>query len=276
MALKDLPKYRDIRKSIRKNGEFPIVGTAVKDTHVIHHSMTKQGLQGSTPEGFANTHIDKNGWPGIAYAFVIMPDGTIYHCNNLDLRTFHAGDTNTRSIGTCLVGDFRKDGAAEKPTAEQIEALYLLNKELYKLLPNMKRTIGHQECPGYSWKNCPGDTWNYKDVIAGKGMAAAKQTVLEGWKKENSKWYFYEAGKKQTGWIKDKSRWYYLDSAGVMKTGWIKYKEKWYYLNTDGSMATGVIQDKGKLYYLNQNGSMAADSKVNVILKAGKDGALTP
>ncbi|WP_053178034.1 peptidoglycan recognition protein family protein [Peribacillus loiseleuriae] len=175
MAINDLPKYKDIRGSIRRNGRYPVVGTAIKDTHVVHHSMTAQHLKGSTPQAFANTHIDTNKWPGIAYAFVIMPDGTIYQCDDLDRRTYHAGDINTRSIGTCLVGDFRKEGAAEKPTAEQMQSLYLLNKELYKVLSNMKITLGHQECPGYAWKNCPGDTWNYKDVISGKILISEKK-----------------------------------------------------------------------------------------------------
>lgn len=171
MAIKNLPKYKDIRNSIRRKGRYPYVGTAVKDTHVIHHSMTAQHLKGSNPNSFANTHIDTNGWSGIAYPFVIMPDGTIYQTDDLDRRTNHAGNTNTRSIGTCLVGDFRKEGAKEKPTKEQLESLYLLNKELFKELPNMKYVKGHQECPGYSWKNCPGDMWDYRDAIAGKGLS---------------------------------------------------------------------------------------------------------
>ncbi|MBS4207498.1 peptidoglycan recognition family protein [Bacillus sp. FJAT-50079] len=144
------------------------MGTGVKDTIVIHHSMTAMQLRGSTPQGFANTHIDTNCWPGIAYPFVIMPDGTIYQCDDLDRRTYHAGDTNTRSIGICVVGDFRKEGAKEVPTTEQMQSVYLLVKELQNTLPKLTRILGHQECPDYSWKNCPGDTWNFKDVIAGK------------------------------------------------------------------------------------------------------------
>ncbi|MGD6845213.1 N-acetylmuramoyl-L-alanine amidase [Bacillus infantis] len=175
MAISSIPKYKDIRKTIRRNGSYPYVGTAVKDTHVIHHSMTAQHLGGSTPQGFADYHIDSNGWPGIAYAFVIGVDGTIYQCDDLDRRTYHAGNTNTRSIGTCLIGDFRKEGAAEVPSPEQLESLYLLNRDLYKVLPNMKRTIGHQECPGYAWKNCPGDTWSYKDVLSGRIVQPLKK-----------------------------------------------------------------------------------------------------
>lgn len=167
MAIKDLPKYVDIRGSIRRKGRYPLVGTAVKDTHVIHHSLTKTG----SPEAFANYHIDNNGWFGIAYHFVIQLDGTIYHCDDLDRRTYHAGNTNTRAIGTCLVGDFRK-GTGQLPTQAQLESLYLLNKELYNELPNMKITKGHQECDGYSWKNCPGDGWNYRRVLNGELVLA--------------------------------------------------------------------------------------------------------
>lgn len=173
MAIKDLPKYKDIRGTIRRNGRYPYVGTAVKDTHVVHHSLTKTG----TPEAFANYHISTHGWQGCAYAFVIQQDGTIYQCDDLDRRTNHAGNTNTRSIGTCLVGDFRK-GSGQKPTQAQMESLYLLNKELYKELPNMSRTIGHQECPGYSWKNCPGDGWNYKLVINGD-LVSSDDAILK-------------------------------------------------------------------------------------------------
>ncbi len=165
MALKDLPKYKDIRNSIRRSGRYPYVGTAVKDTIVIHHSLTGMKLAGSTPYGFANTHIDTNGWHGCAYPFVITWDGTIYQTDDLDRRTYHAGDTNTRSIGICVAGDFRK--GKEKPTQAQMDSLYLLVKELQKTLPKLKRILGHQECPGYAWKNCPGDNWSYKDVVKG-------------------------------------------------------------------------------------------------------------
>ncbi len=177
MAIKDLPKYKDIRGTIRRNGRYPYVGTAVKDTHVIHHSLTLQHLAGSNPYSFANTHIDTNGWPGCAYVYVIMPDGTIYQTDDLDRRLYHAGNTNTRSIGTCLVGDFRK--GKEKPTQVQMESLYLLNDYLMncKEVPNMKYVKGHQECPGYDWKNCPGDNWNYKKVIDGTLVASDDSPV---------------------------------------------------------------------------------------------------
>lgn len=170
MAIKDLPKYKDIRNTIRRSGRYPYVGTAVKDTIVIHHSLTAMKLKGSTPEAFANTHIDSNGWHGCAYPFVITWDGTIYQTDDLDRRTYHAGNTNTRSIGVCVAGDFRK--GKEKPTQEQMESLYLLVEALQEELPKLKIILGHQECPGYSWKNCPGDGWDFRKVIDGTLVSA--------------------------------------------------------------------------------------------------------
>lgn len=177
MAIKNLPKYKDIRNSIRRRGRYPFVGTGVKDTIVIHHSATAMKLRGSTPHGFANTHIDTNGWHGCAYPFVITWDGVIHQTDDLDRRTYHAGNTNTRSIGICLAGDFRK--GKEKPTLAQLTSLYLLVRELQKELPKLTRIISHQECPGYSWKNCPGDNWNYRDAVSGKGITieASKPTA---------------------------------------------------------------------------------------------------
>ena len=169
MEIQNLPKYKDIRNSIRRNGRYPNVGTKVKDTIVIHHSLTPMKAKGSTPHAFANHHINSNKWPGCAYPFVITWDGTIWQTDDLDRRTYHAGNTNTCSIGICVAGDFRKkEGAREKPTQEQMESLYLLVKELKKTLPKLNRVLGHQECPGYSWKNCPGDNWDYRRVINGE------------------------------------------------------------------------------------------------------------
>jgi N-acetyl-anhydromuramyl-L-alanine amidase AmpD len=123
-----------------------------------------------------------------------------------------------------------------------------------------------------------GITWNQfiEDVVKAMG--------LEGWKKENSVWYYYKNGTKQTGWLKDKGKWYYLnangsmatgwakvndkwyflDESGAMKTGWLKDKSKWYFLSSSGAMLTGLIQDKGKYYYLESDGAMrTTDIKIN-------------
>lgn len=113
----------------------------------IHHSLTVTG----TPEAFANYHVQANGWPGIAYPFVIPKDGTIYWCLDLELISYHVGNSNRHALGICLVGDFR----TQQPTPAQLDSLNRLLKYLQGILPNMKQILGHSEYPGYSWKQCP-------------------------------------------------------------------------------------------------------------------------
>lgn len=164
MSFSSLPKFKDIRTSIYEHKSKRFKRKSVKDfTDIaIHHSLTKRGLAGSNAEAYARYHVDKLGWPGIGYHFVIEPDGTIKYCNTISLMCYHVGNHNGYAIGICLTGDFRY----EKPTKEQEKALRALHAELKKQLPNYKRTRGHNEFPGYEWKQCP--EFDYKAVLAGK------------------------------------------------------------------------------------------------------------
>jgi LysM repeat protein len=161
MAIKNLPKYKDLRGKLKTKGSYTKYPLSKKTVHVVHHSLTESG----SAEAYANYHVGTHGWPGIAYHFVIDKDGTINQTNDLNASSYHVGNSNSFSIGTVLTGDFRK--GRQKPTQAQMESLYLLNKELYKEVPSLKQTKAHQEMAGYSWKNCPGDNWNYKKVIDG-------------------------------------------------------------------------------------------------------------
>jgi hypothetical protein len=152
-----LPNYKDVRRTIRKHPTltFPDNGIQAKTDIAIHHSLTKTG----SAEAYANFHIDTHGWPGIGYHFVIEQDGTIKHCNDINLRTYHVGDSNDFSVGVCLTGDFR----TQKPTEAQEDSLRALHKALVSAMPNYKRTRGHNEFPGYAWKECP--EFDYAVVI---------------------------------------------------------------------------------------------------------------
>jgi hypothetical protein len=86
--------------------------------YVLHHSATS----GGTPWSFARYHVEKNGWPGIGYHFVIMPDGTTYQTNALETISYGVENMNTGSVNTCLVGNFE----VSKPTAAQINAVVSL------------------------------------------------------------------------------------------------------------------------------------------------------
>jgi N-acetylmuramoyl-L-alanine amidase len=115
---------------------------------VIHHSGTKTG----TPEAFARYHVQKCGWPGIAYHYVIAKAGTIWKCNLLTNITYHARGANVDSVGIRLVGDFTKDD----PTGAQIESLRWLVGELNRnLLSNKVKVVLHRDIKG-SKTDCPG------------------------------------------------------------------------------------------------------------------------
>lgn len=95
-----------------------------------------------------------------------------------------------------------------------------------------------------------------------------KGGTMNGWKKENGKWYFYDNGKKITGWKKIKwskgTDWFWFDSNGAMVTGWKKInwnkKDSWFYFTADGAMVTGLqyLDWKGKkdFYLFDENGVM--------------------
>jgi hypothetical protein len=165
-----LPKYQDLRGKLPEHPtrRYVDLGIEVKTEIGIHHSLTDEGDAFS----FANYHINTNGWPGVAYPFVIKKDGTIQHNWDISMRTYHVGDSNKISIGVCVVGDFRDS----EPTAAQRESLRLLHKVLVEQMPNYERTRGHNEYPGYAWKACP--EFDYKAVIFGDPEPVEKPKVL--------------------------------------------------------------------------------------------------
>ncbi|HIW33131.1 MAG TPA: peptidoglycan recognition protein family protein [Candidatus Paenibacillus intestinavium] len=113
----------------------------------IHHSLTFSG----SAQAFATYHINTNGWPGIAYTYVIDKDGTINQCLDHTTVGYHVGNSNKHALGICLVGDFRN----QKPTDAQYKSALELVRWLQLQLPNAVEVKGHSQYPGYSWKACP-------------------------------------------------------------------------------------------------------------------------
>ncbi|MDN0040568.1 N-acetylmuramoyl-L-alanine amidase [Bacillus altitudinis] len=163
MNFRQLSKLVDLRGKTKRKGSYANVGVNAKTDIAVHHSLTTSGNSAA----FANYHVGTNGWPGVAYHFVILKDGTIEWNHDLGIKSYHVGNSNRFAIGICLVGDFR----SEKPTAAQETSFRALVTALKKDMPNYKRTRGHNEFPGYSWKACP--VFDYKEVLAG----TVKQTT---------------------------------------------------------------------------------------------------
>ncbi|AVM23283.1 N-acetylmuramoyl-L-alanine amidase [Bacillus pumilus] len=163
MNFKKISKLVDLRGKTKSKGRYSNVSVNAKTDIAVHHSLTKTGNSAA----FANYHVGNHGWPGVAYHFVILKDGTIEWNHDLGIKSYHVGNSNSFAIGICLVGDFR----SEKPTTAQETNFRALVTALKKDMPNYKRTRGHNEFPGYSWKACP--VFDYKAVLAG----TVKQTT---------------------------------------------------------------------------------------------------
>lgn len=112
---------------------------------VVHHSAAK----GKNAQYYAAYHINKRGWPGIGYHFVIERDGTIKQTNLLTTVSYHVKGYNTASIGISLSGNFEE----QKPTPAQLAALIHLIKTLKRKISPALQVKGHRElrptlCPG--------------------------------------------------------------------------------------------------------------------------------
>lgn len=163
-SFEKLPQLKDLRGKTLSRGSYTDHGAGSKTDIAIHHSLTKVG----SSSAFANYHVTANGWPGVAYHFVILKDGTIEWNHNLGIKSYHVGNSNKFAVGICVVGDFR----SEEPTTEQKASLFALHECLKRDMPNYKRTRQHQEFPGYAWKDCC--AFDYRAVISGADKGGIK------------------------------------------------------------------------------------------------------
>ncbi len=139
----------DISGQLPKNGTYPQRRLSQISKIVIHHSVNDYG----TPIGYARYHIQKHGWPGIAYHYVIMPDGKTYQTAKLNWIGYHAKGSNTNGIGICLSGNFEN----HPPTEAQYRSAISLSRIL-KSRFGITELGGHNE---YGATACPG---RYCDV----------------------------------------------------------------------------------------------------------------
>jgi hypothetical protein len=123
---------------------------------VVHHTVSPPDRP---IEQIAAYHVDKNGWPGIGYHFVIGDRGETYQTNDLTTQSYHCGvwgndvDENEVSIGIALQGDFTKFA----PPEAQLAALRALIAYLRGTFSGLE-LLGHKDVPG-AQTACPGATW---------------------------------------------------------------------------------------------------------------------
>lgn len=156
-------KFQQLPQLVDKRGKLPSKGSYNKrakgvksiTTRVWHHSLTKLSAGGSNIDSFAEYHVLTNGWPEIAYHFVIDPNkimngkAAIYYCVDISKRSYHVGNSNTIGLGICVIGDYR----TEKLSAATLASMNDIRKALIADKIG-KYDKGHSEMPGYSWKAC--------------------------------------------------------------------------------------------------------------------------
>jgi N-acetyl-anhydromuramyl-L-alanine amidase AmpD len=108
-------------------------------------------------------HISQDGCPTIAYAYFVEPDGLLYRCLTHDVRSWHAGPWNERSIGVCMAYEAGDD----PPPRRQLEVAARMCASLaLELGLGPERVMGHRELEGTGYviedglrverKECPG------------------------------------------------------------------------------------------------------------------------
>jgi len=112
----------------------------------FHHSATK----GQSLNEIAKYHVEKKGWPGIAYHFAINWKGEVFQLQDLDEITYHSQGHNTESIGIVFVGNFQEKDLPD----EACESAQKLVEGLESSL-NIVGVRGHRDVKATL---CPGDS----------------------------------------------------------------------------------------------------------------------
>lgn len=138
MVTHDLPKSltkvykeRDIKDSL---------------TIVIHHTA---GSKSQSLETIAKFHVEKRGWPEIAYHIAINESGDVFLLNNIEEKTYHNSADNTNTIGIVAVGNYQN----YEPSQELINSIQAVTDALCLTL-KIKGIKGHRD---YKSTLCPGE-----------------------------------------------------------------------------------------------------------------------
>jgi N-acetyl-anhydromuramyl-L-alanine amidase AmpD len=146
--------------------------------------------------------IFKEQWPGVGYHYIVAADGTIFHCQPDEIRSYQvSGEPNNYTVAVSLVGRFMRTDLKgdphppekQEPTVAQIASAaqliaWLMQKYNVPLPPQIENgvvvtgVVGHRDIWEQTKKNtteCPGDQW--KTGIAWRDkLLAAVQSWLDG------------------------------------------------------------------------------------------------
>lgn len=115
-------------------------------TIVIHHTAAPKT---QSLENIAKFHVEKKGWPAIAYHIAINDDGDIHFLNDIERKTYHNSVDNTNTIGIVAIGNYEN----YEPSDDLIDSIRAVTEALCLSL-KIKSIKGHRD---YKATDCPGE-----------------------------------------------------------------------------------------------------------------------
>jgi hypothetical protein len=154
----------DISAVLPRGGAWERRAPAGIDTVVLHcTAMPRWNVWDVARYHVGPNHISPDGCPTIGYAYFVEPDGLMYACLSHDVRAWHVGPWNERSIGVCLAYDAGPAAPPERQLVAAAELCAMLAGELHLVAD---RVLGHRELEGTGYtvengnvvlrKECPG------------------------------------------------------------------------------------------------------------------------
>jgi hypothetical protein len=146
------PPIQDLTHSLKKHAtaRFPTRSKAGIKRLIIHHTGIPANIGA---DQIATYRVDRQGWPGIGYHFIITSDGIIQQTNDLTTVTTHAGPYNGESVAICLAGDFTSVAPTQAQLASSAHLVAWLLQQL-KLPPEAVsgyKELANDPGPGAQW-----------------------------------------------------------------------------------------------------------------------------
>lgn len=130
---------------------------------IIHHSYEPAACYDELEcqkamQAMQRFHQQDRGWNDIGYSFAIGGDGRIYQGRGFNIIGAHAPRYNARSVGICMIGDWRFD----LPPKQMITAVQNLIEYGVRnnIIESNYTLIGHRQTRP---TECPGDRL-YKEI----------------------------------------------------------------------------------------------------------------
>lgn len=146
-------------------------------THIsVHHS----GVEGGTPQGYADYHVNTKKWYHIGYHTVISASQT-YQTNDFFTFSYHTSGQNDYTVSVSVSGDFTKRDLTEVER-KNLYAAILTFMSIFNI--GIENVLGHDEFPNQSTE-CPGFDMNIvRDDV--RGLWNVIQSA-DTWDRKNTK-----------------------------------------------------------------------------------------